>query len=454
MREALHSAVVPAYVLLCIVLGGSVQGVWGVAGLQLLAIALVAWSLLARDRYRLSGAAKALFAIAGLTILLIVIQMVPLPPAAWTALPGREPIVEGYRLLGQPLPWLPISLAPYDTAATALTLLPPVAVLAGMLVAGAYRVRWLVIAIVVGTLAAVLLGALQVSSAGSATSKWYLYSETNVGMATGFFANSNHMATLLVVSIPLLFALIADLRKEAPNQRAGSAVMLLAVAGILVLLVGVFLNESIAGMLLAPPVTLVSATMLIPQGMRLKWPVIGVALVSIVAILAVYLTPLHDKLASSKTSSVETRQVMWSTTLPAIADNIALGTGVGSFEQVYQQHEDPAAVTDTFVNHAHNDYLEIALETGFPGIVLVVAFLLWWGSRTGPIWRSAAADRYAVAASIASAAMLIHSLVDYPLRTAALSTIMAACLALMARPRPRENEDSEQLWPTTRHVAV
>jgi hypothetical protein len=86
-------------------------------------------------------------------------------------------------------------------------------------------------------------------------------------------------------------------------------------------------------------------------------------------------------------------------------------------------------------------------------VLLVAAFLLWWGRRAVPIWRSAAVDRYALAGSIASAAILVHSLVDYPLRTAALSAIMAASLALMARPRPREPE-SEDLWPSTRHEAV
>ena len=109
---------------------------------------------------------------------------------------------------------------------------------------------------------------------------------------------------------------------------------------------------------------------------------------------------------------------------------------------MYPQYEDPAAVNSTFVNHAHNDYLEIALETGIAGVLLVAAFLLWWSCAV-PIWRSAAVDRYALAGSIASAAILVHSLVDYPLRTAALSAIMAASLALMARPRPRSRKSQE-----------
>lgn len=452
MRQAIRSAVVPAYVLLCIVLGGSVQGVWGVAALQLLATAIIGWSLLTKDALPLSAAAKALLVIAGLTVVLVVVQLVPLPPAMWTALPGREHIAEGYRLLGQRPPSLPISLTPYDTASTALTLLPPLAVLTGMLVAGAYRASWLAIVILIGTFAAVLLGALQVGGSGE-VALWYLYDDTNYGVATGFFANSNHMAALLVISVPFLFAIIVSLRQRARNPRAGSAVLLVAVAGLLVLLVGIFLNGSLAVLLLGPAVVITSATMLLPQGMRLRGPLTAVALASIAAILVVYLTPLNDKLAASNATSFETRQTMWSTTIPAIKTNGLVGSGVGSFPQVYPQYEDPAAVTTTFVNHAHNDYLEVALEAGIPGMLLVVAFFIWWGSRAVPIWRSVAADRYALAASIASAAILVHSLVDYPLRTAALSAIMAACLALMAQPRPREQE-GEDLWPTTRHSTV
>ena len=453
MTQAIRSAVVPAYVLLCIVLGGSVQGVWGVAILQLLAIAIIGWSLLARDALPLSGSAKALFVFAGLTFLLPLVQLIPLPPAIWSALPGREPIVAGFRLLGQRPPNLPISVAPYDTAATVLTLLPPLAVLTGMLVAGAYRASWLAIAILIGTFAAVLLGALQVGSPVPTASPWYMYSNTNYGFATGFFANGNHMATLLVISVPLLFAFIADLRRQAKNQRAGSAVLMIVVAGTLVLLVGIFLNNTLAVLLLGPAVVITSATMVLPQRKRLRGPLTAVALVSIAAILAVYVTPLNDKFAAASTTSFDSRQTMWSTTIPAIGDYAPLGSGVGTFDQVYPQFEDPAAVTATFVNHAHNDYLEIALETGIPGLLLVAAFLWWWASRAVPIWRSVAIDRYALAGSIGSAAILVHSLVDYPLRTAALSTIMAALLALMVRPRSREQE-GEDLWPTTRHVAV
>jgi O-antigen ligase len=231
-------------------------------------------------------------------------------------------------------------------------------------------------------------------------------------------------------------------------------VLLLAVAGALVLLIGIFLNGSLAVLLLGLPVIAVSATILMPPGKRLRGPVVAVALFAIAAMFAVYMTPLQDRLLASNATSFETRQTIWSNSIPAIRDNAALGSGVGSFPRVYRQYEDHAEVTRTYANHAHNDYLEIAMEAGLPGLILLIAFFLWWGSRAGPIWRSAATDRYAVAATIASAAILVHSLVDYPLRTAALSSIMAACLALMARPSGRDGSETEDLWPATRHVAV
>ena len=454
MRLAIRAAVVPGYILLCIVLGGSTQGYWGAAILQLLAIAIIGWSLLVPDRLHLSGPAKGLFAIAALIVLLPIVQLIPLPPGMWSAIPGRDQIAEGYRLLGQPLPWLPISLTPYDTMATALTLLPPLAVLTGMLIAGAYRASWIVMAVLLGTFAAVLLGALQVSSGDPLQSPWYLYARTNHGVATGFFANSNHFATLLVLSIPLLFALVSEFRKRSKNASSGSALMLMAIGAFLVLLVGIFLTGSLAVLLLALPVILVSATLLIPETVRLRVPLIAMAAISIVAMGVVYMTPLHDKLVSANQTSFESRQIIWSDSVPAIGDHIVLGSGVGSFQRVYRQYEDHSAVTRTFANHAHNDYIEMALETGIPGLLLLAAFFLWWGTRAVPIWRSAPLDRFAVAASIASAAVLIHSLVDYPLRTAAISSIMAACLANMARPRVQEDPQTPDLWPSTRHAAI
>jgi O-antigen ligase len=170
-----------------------------------------------------------------------------------------------------------------------------------------------------------------------------------------------------------------------------------------------------------------------------------------VVTLGIYLSPLHDQLTGSNATSVSERQTMWANTAPAAVDFMPVGSGIGSFPALYASFENPSEVTTTYTSHAHNDYLEIALETGLPGVLLVIAFLFWWGSRALSIWRSPQIDVYAAAGTVASAALLLHSFVDYPLRTAGLSAVLAACLALMAHSRDRTGPPN--LWPT-RHLTV
>jgi hypothetical protein len=75
--------------------------------------------------------------------------------------------------------------------------------------------------------------------------------------------------------------------------------------------------------------------------------------------------------------------------------------------------------------------------------LIVLLFLLWWLKRLLSIWRAEKTDHFARAASIASAAILAHSVVDYPLRTAAVGALFAVCCALMAEPRPRARRSEE-----------
>jgi O-antigen ligase len=119
------------------------------------------------------------------------------------------------------------------------------------------------------------------------------------------------------------------------------------------------------------------------------------------------------------------------------------GSGLGSFQSVYPLYERPDQVTITFVVHAHNDYAELILELGVAGIILILLFLAWWCGAVWRVWRTAEASPFARAAAIASAAVLIHSLVDFPLRTEAIATLFGMCLALLADSRaapPKEDK--------------
>ncbi len=151
-------------------------------------------------------------------------------------------------------------------------------------------------------------------------------------------------------------------------------------------------------------------------------------------------------------TSVTSRQAITSNSLELLRDYGVVGSGLGTFPKVYRLTEDPAAVDRYYINHAHNDYLELAIETGVPGIILLLLFLIWWGRSVRAMVRSPAADHFAIAGAIGSAAILLHSLVDYPLRTAAMSAIFAMCLVLIVQSR-RSTQSATDLRPA-RHLVV
>jgi hypothetical protein len=164
------------------------------------------------------------------------------------------------------------------------------------------------------------------------------------------------------------------------------------------------------------------------------------------------------------------RPVIANTTIQAAIAYMPLGSGLGTFVPVYAMFEKPEDVKDTYVNRAHNDLLELWLEAGVVGLALVGIFVIWLVRRSIEIWRSAPAPGDSEsdwslmrAATLVPALILIHSLVDFPLRTGAMMAVLAFACALMIeapvgaeyrqatkrRPIPRQTRyhDAEGLEP-------
>jgi O-antigen ligase len=438
--------------LLCLIIGGSAQGIWGNMVLQLIGVAIIAWAAISGNGEPIVQPARQLLGLAILALAVVAIQLAPLPPALWQHLGGRERIADGYRVLGLALPALPSSLTPYKTLDSVLGIIPPLAVFCAIVRLKAYRGSFMAVALVAGAVAGILLGALQVSSSVPTESPWYLYSETNPGYAVGFFANANHMATLLVIALPFLAALAAA-AKGASIQRYSAFIVLTASAG-LVILVGVALNGSLAAYGLVLPVLAASALIIVPRGSAMRSALIVIAAVLLAVAIAFIATSSigSSSLGSEAATSVQSRQDILATTMRGVKDYFSLGSGLGSFRDVYPLYEDSVRVGGTYVVHAHNDYAELALELGCGGIVLLILFLLWWGAALRRVWAMVGSGSFARAASVASAAILAHSLVDFPLRTAAVSAAFGMCLALLADRRPPQISDSSDLRPTRHFV--
>src|SRR5438105_8661648 len=121
------SAVAPLYLFACLVLGGSAQGVWENAALQLAGLAIIAWAAAVPAEGPMPGPAKTLLLIAIAGIAVVALQQVPLPPSIW-AHGSRAPIADGYRLLGRSVPALPVSMTPYASLNALLGIIPPLAI--------------------------------------------------------------------------------------------------------------------------------------------------------------------------------------------------------------------------------------------------------------------------------------------------------------------------------------
>ena len=459
MPRVLRQSVVPLYIFCCLLLGGSTRAPWPNMALQLGAIAILGWAALAPPRHHTGrpGAQLAVM-IAGM-LAVVLVQLVPLPPFVWGALPGRGVVAHGFSLLRQPLPWMPLSLAPHETLASALWLLPPLAVLAGVLRLAAYRETWVAIAMVLAALGGVLLGALQVAGS-SDVSSWYIYDITSTGAAVGFFANANHMAILLVSTLPFLVAMLGDPTDKAKARKTQASAGKMAILGgaMMVVIAGIALNGSLAGVALGA--VSLAASLFVHGSLdqpRTRWGLAAVGFGGFAAIAVLAVSPLQNNLtAAGVENDYSSRYTSFANSLRATADHFPAGSGVGSFVDVYPAYENPAWVDRWYVNHVHNDYIESALETGLLGIMMMAVFVSWWVLRAITIWRSPSVDTIARAATVASAAIMLHSLVDYPLRTAAISSVFAFCVAMMVGVRRRVSVEapSPESNPNARHLTI
>ncbi|MES2120710.1 MAG: O-antigen ligase family protein [Pseudomonadota bacterium] len=449
MVKRLRQGVAPLYLFLCLLMGGSAQGPFANLFLQLVGLAIIVWASIAPAEEPQVKPARQLLWLAVFALALVLLQLIPLPAGVWADLGGRKELADGYALLGLATPAMPLSLTPYRSLDSLLGIIPPLAMVVAIVRLKASRGSWLAAALIAGTIAGVLLGALQVGTVDADSAPWYLYPQTNIGSAVGFFANANHMAILLVVTLPFLAALVAA-AKRSEIQHLSALIALVVGAG-LVILVGVLLNRSLAAYALVLPVVVASALIIIPMRSRVRPVLMIVALLLLAGGVGLIANNSTNSGSLGVSTSVQSRDAMFRTTVRAMGDFMPFGSGLGSFPKVYDLYEDARTVTNTYVVHAHNDYAELALELGLPGIVLILLGLGWWGASSWRVWRSAESAPFARAASIASGAILAHSLVDFPLRTAAISAVFAFCLALLADRRAPPPVDPTDIRPT-RHV--
>jgi O-antigen ligase len=165
----------------------------------------------------------------------------------------------------------------------------------------------------------------------------------------------------------------------------------------------------------------------------------GAILLAIVIAVQFALYPILERFTADPLDSA--RVTFAHNTIRAAIAFMPFGSGLGTFVPVYGMFETPS---DTFAyiyaNHAHNDILELLLETGVAGIALAGCFAAWLVLKSIRVWWRAPTgvrelDHSLIRAAIIALGLLIaHSFVDYPLRTGAIMAIFAFACALLIEP--------------------
>ncbi len=393
--------------------------------------------------------ARALLVLSGMMLVWMIVQLVPLPPSVWQALPGRDIVAGLDRLAGIDGIWRPISLAPFRGLNALLALIVPVAAMLLMLGARLQTQAVLLAVTAMGAVNAVF-GILQV--VGGLRSPFYLFALTNRGAPAGIFANENHAA----VFAGIVLLIIARL---AGGDRFGGlptwARLALAPLYVLILL-AVLISGSRAGLGAAAlavgagglmmwtemrarePASPVSAGASQGPQRRRRLALAGVGGVAACLVAAAFILlgrapAAADLMASSATID----DLRWSL-LPVLGammrDHWLAGTGFGAFDTVYRIYEPTALLLPLYVNQAHNDWAQLAIEGGLPAAACVLGLIGWLGAT---ILRIARDKRHSRALVIFWVTLLIiimaASAVDYPLRTSIFQSVLVWLLLSLAR---------------------
>ncbi|MCV3210537.1 O-antigen ligase family protein [Mesorhizobium sp. YC-39] len=376
--------------------GGTASGLYTDTLIEVLAIISAAAVLSQPSGQR---APKSVVWLLVFAVALVILQIVPLPASMFNGL-RPELLLADSSLVGESR-FRFVSLGVGRTIECLLYLVAVAAFFLSVLRLRTEQVQALLPFFFMGVICNGLAGAIQYSLSDDIAIKGLLPFTINAGL----FANRNHFAALLFVSIP--FVVYHGLFRG--NLLSG----LLGLVTILLLLLAA---GSRAGVAIGLAITALSVVFLSARSRVSGWSILLIFIG-----LSVYTIGAWTKIDVDAIDPAFGRGEFARTTIDGIKENWATGVGFGNFQKAYQIYEKEGMIFKQFVNHAHNEYLEIAFEGGILAVLLMAFYFVLLLVSFARIRR----DPLQKAAFLSVSFLLIHSLVDYPLRTAALAMTFA-----------------------------
>lgn len=434
-----------AYVLAAPFPWGSVQpGLTGTGKITAGALLVALLAFLSPDaRFRLDGLRLPLAAFAGLGLLGL-LQLVPLPPGLLAAVsPASAEAWRGagevFGAFGRAAPAARVSLAPWETAGVALSVLSLAALFLAATVLLDRRSSRRVFALVL-----VASGLVQVALA--------IAHDDRTTRLHGAFVNPNNFAGYLELSLAFAFGLLwyrartgfsSLAEATGAEERAERVVSLLPRVGLAVVLFGVLaagigFSQSRGGIVAAAGGTLllcalayglradVSHARRVAGGVLAVLVVLGTAFAiagaGTVAFLRFFLPDAAD-LAG------DYRVLIWKDSLEAFALFPALGSGLGTFREAIRRVQSPEV--SGLVEQAHNEYLQLLVTGGAVGVLLGLAALVLGVRaflRALQKQRHREESAFGLAGLGALVLLLLHGVAEFNFSIPAIPATLAACL--------------------------
>jgi len=253
------------------------------------------------------------------------------------------------------------------------------------------------------------------------------------GWIYGPYVNHNHYAGLMEMLTPV--PLVIAISRHCSTQKrclAGIAASIMASS--------ILFSGSRGGMIAFAAEIALLAILLLRRSVRSKPTGAMVAFVLLTLALALWMgdSELIQRLGSIHSQarselSGGTRLTIDRDALRMFVQKPLLGWGLGSFPEVYPQFR--SFYTNLLVDHAHNDYLQLLVETGMAGFLAAAWFLIVTFRAAAKKLRhheGGTIGLAALAALLGITGILVHSLVDFNLQIPANAAIFYALCTLAA----------------------
>ena len=355
------------------------------------------------------------------------LQLTPLPVALWSTLPGHA-------LYGQLLSpqWLALSVTPDATRASLMAGIPLVA---AFLVARTSSQKQMALLPPVLVLIAFVQAVWGLLQAGPFKS---LYFDAEFrGSLIGSFANVNHFANYISMTLPLAVFVVL---RSAPHRRAElyqrlQLVTVFWLVVLLVLITAVLASGSRTGAITGMMGTFFALLLALSEVSKTsrKWYALGAVGLVMAGLVVVGVNTLVARFDADRlgvdgnfrwmlvTSSWQAALAFWPT-----------GSGAGSYSAVYPAFEVPGV--RGFAEHAHNDYVELLIEFGLLFVLVAALIAVLAVRQAWSLWRhvnqkgrGVDAAPLQVFSGLGLLAIFLHSFVDFNLRIPA-NAILCACL--------------------------